>query len=61
MKSKNKNLSEQDTKLYKKWLTIVRDVFDKKYINKIKKELMNQTKRVESDFFYYEIINKKGN
>ena len=59
MKSKNKNISEQDIELYKRngWV-IVRDVFDKKYVNKIKKELIKQTKK-ESDFFYYENINKK--
>ena len=59
MKSKNKNISEQDIELYKRngWV-IVRDVFDKKYVSKIKKELIKQTKK-ESDFFYYENINKK--
>ena len=59
MKSKNKNLSEQDTKLYKKngWI-IVRDVFDKKYINKIKKRI-NEPNKKGKRFFYYEIINKK--
>ncbi len=59
MNSKNRNISKKDIKLYKKngWI-IVRNVFDKKYVNKIKKELFKQTKK-ESDFFYYENINKK--
>ena len=52
-------MKTEHIKFYKKngWI-IIRDVFRKNYIQKIKKELLKQTKN-KGKFFYYETIKKK--
>ena len=54
-----KNKNKENLKFYNDngWI-IIKKFFEKKYIEKIKKELISKTKR-ESDFFYFENIKKK--